>query len=215
MIQEANKYQGIQGWAFNHPIIGEDTSFDKFGAKAGYEMDTSGMHIAADVSMLNDARVLSSANNKGDMGTKSWVMADMKNAADFKKVAAYNGHVGIGYGQIHVDGNVLSFADNVAVAGGNSKPQILGLSASYDMNLAGRDSKLSVSYEQADDKGADVFFADKRMAADYSIALEKNLDLVLGVSQLDMKPVKLEDTLSKSETSGNIKIAKIGVEAHF
>lgn len=158
---------------------------DYYGSKLGYSFEKSGVKVAADVSMLNDAREMFQAPA----------------TVTLAKHNAYQGQVAVVYGPVEVTGKVLRAPK--LIDGQTETPAIKGLSVAYNAVFAGHKAQLLGEFEKASnmDKLENSY---KRVAFFVKTPIDRKLSLVTGVSERSFK-----------ENSRKLRTTSIGVEANI
>ena len=150
-----------------------DTVKEYYGAKLGYSFDAKSAKVAADVSLLNDAREMFEAPQN----------------ITLKKGNALQGQVSVNYGPIVVAGKVLRASKLV----NNTSPIIKGMSIAYDTVFSGHSAQLVAQYERANNV-QDLEIASKRVGLFINTPVDKNINLVAGVSERTIAARKLRTT---------------------
>lgn len=137
---------------------------DYYGAKIGYSFVKNAVKVAADISMLNDAREMFQAPN----------------GVTLSKNNAYNGQVVVSYGPASMTAKILKAPK--LIDGVTKTPEIKGVALAYDLVVAGHNAKVIGEFEKTSNMDK-LENANKRVAFMVKTPIDKKLTLVTGVSE--------------------------------
>lgn len=152
-----------------------DASKEYFGGKVGYKFAAKGANVAADFSMLNDAREMFEA--------PATVVLDKGNA--------FQGQVSVNYGQLTVAGKMLRAPK--LISGQTETPVIKGITVAYDTPFSGHPVKLTAEWEKAKNMSA-LELPSKRLGLFASTPLDKKVSIIVGTSERTIDTRKLRTT---------------------
>ena len=168
----------VKVWA-SHPhdlsLAPAEVRDEFYGAKIGHTFNSKDVKVVTDLSMVNDARQMFEYN--GDVNT------------DIKKSNAYLAQVAVNYGAVEVKARLLRFPKLLTLATDPNEtitPEYKGLSFAYNTVLSGHKAQLLAEYDKAkdiDDAAIEYGKYSKRLGLFLTTPVDKNVNLVLGVSE--------------------------------
>lgn len=173
----------VKVWA-SHPhdvdgLAPNEVRDEFYGAKIGHTFNSKDVKVVTDLSMVNDARQMFEYDGN-------------KNAA-VDKSNAYLAQVAVNYGAVEVKARLLRFPKLLA-ADATKTPEYKGLSFAYNTVLSGHKAQLLAEYDKAKDidtAGITYGKYSKRLGLFLTTPVDKNVNLVLGVSERTSDDVAL------------------------